>query len=281
LPMSYKLRILSLGAGVQSTTILLMSHHGELPKLDAAIFSDTGWEREATYLWLDYLRSIVSIPIITVSGGNVREDMREAQVRGLKKDGVRWANMPFYTRDRSTGNLGMLRRQCTREYKIEPIRKELRLMLGLVPRQRAPQGAVEQWVGISVDEAHRVWARSPDRMSTIRYPLIDMTTMTRNDCLRWLERKGYPIPPKSACIGCPFHSNREWSDLNEAEFLDAVDFDEMIRNKGGMKGDIFIHRSCVPLAEVDLRNGDEKLGQQCFDFVKDEKLNLFVRNLDL
>jgi len=121
--MSYKLRILSLGAGVQSTTILLMSHHGELPKLDAAIFSDTGWEREATYLRLDYLRSIVSIPIITVSGGNVREDMREAQVRGLKKDGVRWANMPFYTRDRSTGNLGMLRRQCTREYKVEPIRK--------------------------------------------------------------------------------------------------------------------------------------------------------------
>ena len=254
-----------------------MSHHGELPKLDAAIFSDTGWEREATYLWR--LSPIhVSIPIITVSGGNVRRICERRRCGGLKGRGVK---IYLYTRDRSTGNLGMLRRQCTREYKIEPIRKELRLMLGLVPRQRAPQGAVEQWVGISVDEAHRVWARSPDRMSTIRYPLIDMTTMTRNDCLRWLERKGYPIPPKSACIGCPFHSNREWSDLNEAEFLDAVDFDEMIRNKGGMKGDIFIHRSCVPLAEVDLRNGDEKLGQQYFDFVKDEKLNLFVRNLDL
>lgn len=279
--MSYKLRILSLGAGVQSTTILLLSHHGELPKLDAAIFSDTGWEREGTYLWLDYLRSIVSIPIITVSGGNVREDMKEAQVRGLKKDGFRWANMPFYTRDRSTGNLGKLRRQCTQEYKIEPIRKELRRMLGLIPRQRAPKGAVEQWVGISMDESHRVWARSPDRMSTIRYPLLDIKPMSRHDCLNWLQRNGYPIPPKSACVGCPFHRNSEWADLNEAEFKSAVEFDEIIRCRGGIRGDIFVHRSCKPLAEVDLRNGDEKLGQQYFDFVKDEKLNLFVRNLDL
>lgn len=279
--MSYKLRILSLGAGVQSTTILLLSHHGELPKLDAAIFSDTGWEREATYLWLDYLRSIVSIPIITVSGGNVREDMREAQVRGLKKDGFRWANMPFYTRDRETESLGRLRRQCTREYKIEPIRKELRRMLGLIPRQRAPKGAVEQWVGISMDEAHRVWARSPDRMSTIRYPLLDIKPMSRHDCLNWLQRNGYPIPPKSACVGCPFHSNKEWRELNSDEFKSAAEFDEIIRCRGGIRGDIFVNRSCKPLAEVDLRNGDEKLGQQFFDFVKDEKLNLFVRNLEI
>ena len=32
---------------------------------------------------------------------------------------------------------------------------------------------------------------------------------------------------------------------------------------------------------IRVAQGDEKLGQQYFDFVKDEKLNLFVRNLDL
>jgi len=281
--MSYKLRILSLGAGVQSTTILLLSHHGELPKLDAAIFSDTGWEREGTYLWLDYLRSIISIPIITVSGGNVREDMMEAKVHGLKRDGFRRANMPLYTRDRKTESIGCLRRQCTSEYKIEPIRKQLRLMLGLIPRQRAPRGAVEQWVGISMDEAHRVWARSPDRMSTIRYPLLDVKPMSRHDCINWMERRGYPVPPKSACIGCPFHSNRGWKDLNQDEFRSAVEFDDIIRRRGGMRGDLFVHRSCKPLSDVDLRNGDEKLGQTSFfdQWVKDEKLNLFVRNLEL
>ena len=42
-------RILSLGAGVQSTCVLLMSGRGELPKLDCAVFSDTGWEPPEVY----------------------------------------------------------------------------------------------------------------------------------------------------------------------------------------------------------------------------------------
>ena len=37
-----RLRLLSLGAGVQSTTLLLLAAEGRLPKLDGAIFSDTG-----------------------------------------------------------------------------------------------------------------------------------------------------------------------------------------------------------------------------------------------
>ena len=37
------MRVLSLGAGVQSSTLLLMACHGEL-ELDAAIFADTQWE---------------------------------------------------------------------------------------------------------------------------------------------------------------------------------------------------------------------------------------------
>lgn len=108
-----------------------------------------------------------------------------------------------------------------------------------------------------------------------------MKQMSRHDCINWLTRQGYPIPPKSACVGCPFHSNKEWKDLNWDEFKSAVEFDEIVRRRGGMRGDIFIHRTCKPLAEVDLRNGDEKLNQQYFDFIKDEKLNLFVRNLEI
>ena len=38
------LRILSLGAGVQSTTLALMAAHGEVEAPDCAIFADTGWE---------------------------------------------------------------------------------------------------------------------------------------------------------------------------------------------------------------------------------------------
>lgn len=45
-----RLRILSLGAGVQSTTLALMAAHGEIgPMPDCAIFADTGWEPKAVY----------------------------------------------------------------------------------------------------------------------------------------------------------------------------------------------------------------------------------------
>ena len=43
------LRLLSLGAGVQSTTLLLLAAEGRLPTPDAAIFADTGWEPAAVY----------------------------------------------------------------------------------------------------------------------------------------------------------------------------------------------------------------------------------------
>jgi hypothetical protein len=43
------MRLLSLGAGVQSTTLLLMALDGTLPGLDYAIFADTGWEPQRVY----------------------------------------------------------------------------------------------------------------------------------------------------------------------------------------------------------------------------------------
>lgn len=47
---SIRLRILSLGAGVQSTTLALMAAHGEIGAMpDCAIFADTGWEPKAVY----------------------------------------------------------------------------------------------------------------------------------------------------------------------------------------------------------------------------------------
>ena len=49
------LRVLSLGAGVQSTTLLLMSELGELPLLDAAIFADT--QSEPSVAFDDALRA--------------------------------------------------------------------------------------------------------------------------------------------------------------------------------------------------------------------------------
>ena len=108
---------------------------------------------------------------------------------------------------------GMIRRQCTGDYKIEPIRRKVREMLGLT-RRRSPESPIaEQWIGISLDEALRM-KPSFEPWQINRWPLVEHG-MTRLDCLRWLARHDYPPPPKSACIGCPFHSDDHWRDMRD------------------------------------------------------------------
>jgi hypothetical protein len=55
------LRILNLGAGVQSTTVFLMAHEGLIPPIDHAIFADTQEEPEAVYQHLDWLKRISTV----------------------------------------------------------------------------------------------------------------------------------------------------------------------------------------------------------------------------
>jgi hypothetical protein len=149
------------------------------------------------------------------------------------------------------GDRAMGRRQCTKEYKIEPLTKKTRELLGLVPRQRAKGVLCEMLIGISTDEALRMKpAKEPWKLH--RWPLIEKG-MSRNDCLRWMEKKGYPMPPKSSCIGCPYHNDNEWRMIKADAVLwaDALEVDAAIRRQPGMRGEQFMHRSCKPLAEVD------------------------------
>jgi 3'-phosphoadenosine 5'-phosphosulfate sulfotransferase (PAPS reductase)/FAD synthetase len=258
-----RLRILSLGAGVQSSTVLLMSCRGELPKLDVAVFADTGWEPQAVYRHLAFLESEgdrYGIPIYRVQAGRIRTDALRSQVRGTKASGHRWASMPYFVLG-PNGEKGMIKRQCTKEYKLEPIRKKVRQLTGYAPRKRIPHGFVQQWIGISADEFRR--QRGSGEMWRINWhPLIDLHK-TRAGCLEWMHTRGYPEPPRSACVGCPFRSDDEWRWLRDnepASWQDAITFDRAIRNCGGMRGQVFLHAARIPLADVDLRT-DVDYGQ--------------------
>ena len=107
----------------------------------------------------------------------------------------------------------MIRRQCTKDYKIVPIRRKARELAGLYRKRSPSVPVVEQWIGISFDEVIRMKPSFED-WQVNRWPLIERG-MTRQDCLRWLERHGYPLPPKSSCIGCPFHSDEMWRQIRD------------------------------------------------------------------
>lgn len=247
------LKILSLGAGVQSSTIALMIAKGELPMIDGAIFADTQSEPTSVYRHLDWLEKQLPFPVYRVTAGNLREHILDATIGHSRMD----ARPPFFV-----GTGGMLNRQCTQDFKIIPITRKVRELCGLVPRQRAPSGpTVEQWIGISLDESMRM-KPSRHKFVTHIWPLIEKR-MTRSDCLNWLSGNGYPQPPKSACTFCPYHDDALWRDMkaNDPEsWADAVGVDKAIRNgipKARKPSRWFLHRSLKPLEDVDLRNAED------------------------
>ncbi|WP_428962208.1 hypothetical protein [Micromonospora fluostatini] len=249
-------RFLSLGAGVQSSTLLLLAVHGRIPAFDAAIFADTGWEPVAVYRHLDRLGDIAGragIEVVRVSAGDIRADALDPRHR--------FASMPLFTLG-PNGERGMARRQCTSEYKIRPIKAEVRRRLGYPHPARVPTGvAAEMAIGISLDEIGR--ARDAD-VAYMRntFPLLDLG-WRRHDCLAYLTAHGLADTPKSSCVGCPFHDDRFWADLkahSPAEWATAVDFDHRIRAGSArataagqpLRGQFYLHRQRIPLDQVTL-----------------------------
>lgn len=229
------LQILSLGAGVQSTTMALMAAHGEItPMPDCAIFADTGWEPPAVYTHLEWLQRQLPFPVHIVSAGNLRERVN----RPGQFDPV-----PWYVES------GLGRRQCTKEYKLYPIRRKVRELLG----GKTPRGGCDMWIGISTDEAARM---KPSSVAYIcnRWPLID-ARMSRWDCTLKLERLK-ATAPRSACEGCPFHSDEEWRDQRDNRpdsWRDTVALSRQLALTGQ-----YMHRSLKPLDEVDLSTAEDR-----------------------
>lgn len=310
--------ILNLGAGWQSTRLFLHACRGELPKFTAAVFADTQWEPKAVYKHLEWLKSLAimfKIPIHVVTKGNLRADAIEFRENRASSDGKRFASIPVFVK-RLDGKQGKVKRQCTREYKIEPVDRCIRRdILGLKHGQRIPKDVlIRQWFGISCDEGTRAvfpgrwqekkkffkdmfgdpayttlkkWVPSQRRehvypllnqiwradRTIIDYPFFDRQ-QDREDCGAWLRRE-YPDRKigRSACNGCPFHDDPEWQDMKDNrpdEFEDACQFDEAQRHadqrnagrRGKMVGELYVHRSLIPLRQVQF-TGPKSTGGGC------------------
>jgi len=248
------LRVLSLGAGVQSSTVLFKVLHEEIAPVDIAIFADTGNEPQEVYEWVEYLKKEAEgkLDIITVvndkNTGSIYDDI-------LSETGW-FAGIPVYTRSKVDNSNGMSRRQCTDRYKIQPILKEVRKILDV---ETLRGKCVEMVMGISSDEKQRL-KRPPNKWQINCYPLAE-NEISRDECLHWMKHKDLPMPPRSACIICPYHNNKEWRRLKEnypEEFEKAIYFDEQLRSSKTsqfvqrMDSELFLHKSRTPLKDADL-----------------------------
>lgn len=256
----YDLTYLSLGAGVQSTALLAMSCRGDygVPKIDFAVFADTQSEIKDTYDHLDYLEKWAApygVKIIRVTLGSLEKSclMKEA-APGRNED--YFISIPLFTLGAGGKKEGRLRRQCTREFKVQVIEKEIRNQLGFEKGERiAGKKTALGLIGISMDEVVRV---KPSRVAWIehKHPLVD-SRLSRVHCLKYLDEVGIPRPQKSACYFCPYHDDEFWYWLKterSQEWERAVAFDQAIRNmtRAGVERPVFIHRDCFPLKDIDL-----------------------------
>ncbi len=222
--MSKQWNVISLGAGVQSSTMALMASRGELLdiQVDFAIFADTQDESKKVYDWLDWLEGQLRFPVYRVTKGKLSEHVLMMRT---KKNGAVYSksDVPFYTLGKD-GSEGMIPfRTCTADFKIQPILKELRNRCGIKRGQKVQ--TVTSLIGISYDEQQRM-KDSRDAWVVNRWPLVELK-MRRYDCLEWMRRNGYPEPPRSSCVYCPFHRNAEWRRLQTKEpeeFQKAVKF---------------------------------------------------------
>lgn len=266
--MSEPIHIISIGFGVQSSTIALMADCGELtPRPVAAAFADTMSEPLAVYDWKQWMQSHCTIPIVTVTRGSLWQDSLMNYTS--KKSGTRYMKtlIPAFTLS-PDGKKGLLGRKCTADYKVALLIRNARNTVGKIrlnawrrthkhaikalnqfhalmkiakesktPKPFMPHSAWEEcqqdplvvmWIGISVDEASRM---KPSKQPWIRnrWPLIEKN-MSRDSCKAWMLSKGYPEPPRSACTFCPFHSDDEWIRLRDTSPGEFSDVVKFERN---------------------------------------------------
>jgi len=85
----------------------------------------------------------------------------------------------------------------------------------------------------------------------------------------------YPIPPKSSCVYCPYRRDAQWRDLRDNDpegWQRALEVDRRLREPVQVerfRGELYAHRSCTPLDQVDLSTIEDR-GQ----------LNLFLNDCE-
>jgi hypothetical protein len=187
--------------------------------VDAALFANVGDDSEHPAS-LDYVRNVMQ-PWAAERGLPVHElhkETRDGQKETLwgrvMREGSRSEPIPIYLTNGSPGS-----RSCTSEFKIRVVGKWLK-----ANGADADDPAIVA-IGISTDEMQRANNKKVEPYERPVYPLLQLG-LNRGDCINVIADAGLPVPPKSSCFFCPFHSTNTWVDLrrDDPELFDKAQF---------------------------------------------------------
>lgn len=245
------LQVISYGGGVQSTALLVLAAQGKIPHR-IALFANVGDDSEYPPT-MDYFRE-VAVPYADRHGVELVE-LKKRRKTGevetlygrLTGEGAS-VGIPMRMENGAPGN-----RNCTMDFKVRVIAKELKR------RGATKDDPAEVALGISLDEYHRMRTESGVPHERLTFPLIDLR-LSRQDCMNLIEGAGIPVPPKSSCWFCPFHSTAHWLHMRKHEpelFERSVALERSINEKRAARGKypVWLTRHLAPLDEVVTDSG--------------------------
>jgi len=148
------------------------------------------------------------------------------------------------------GSLGKmaLPRGCTRDFKVVPMLRWLK-----ANGATAETPAIVA-VGFSTDEWHRATNGKDNPRERRVFPLLDLR-LDRAACMALIARAGLPVPPKSSCYFCPYHSLITWRALRRDRpdlFAQAASIEAVLhaKLKEREKSPLFLTRYGVPLPDA-------------------------------
>lgn len=248
--MNTPLRSVSYGAGVQSTALLALAALGEID-YPLFIFANVGDDSEDPASLAYYRDHAVpfaakhGIELVEVSNKPKRgrfAGQTETLYKRLTHPDSRSLGIPVRMSNGAPGT-----RSCTADFKIRPVARELKR------RGATKETPALVAIGISVDEIQRakpgIDPREPTQNRT--YPLLDLG-IHRKDCPAIIESVGLPVPGRSSCYFCPFHSPETWRVMRRLEpdlFAKSVALEQTLNDRRTKLGKdaVYFHAALAPL----------------------------------
>jgi len=219
------IRSISYGGGVQSTALIVLATQGII-EADVALMANTGDDSEMPET-LSYVRDIIQpwanergFPVHILDP--IKHGKKTTLYQEITNKGSRRDLIPVFG---EKGN--PMGRACTADFKIRVVHRWLR-QNGATKVNKATV-----LLGISTDEIERAGRGKNVSIEIREYPLLKLG-LDRTACAQVIQDAGLPVPPKSACFFCPFHSETVWRELRRDHpdlFAKAQHLEDFIQNR--------------------------------------------------